>query len=85
MKASETSLVGLIQGQKQFQIPLYQRTYSWQDKHLSRLWDDIVNQIELLTAGAAGPSHFLARLCLHLHRTLRHPSSDGWLLMISNG
>ena len=29
MKAQETTLKELLEGTKQYQVPLYQRTYSW--------------------------------------------------------
>lgn len=34
MKASETSLRNLLEGGKQFQIPLFQRPYSWKKEKL---------------------------------------------------
>ncbi len=40
--AVETSLKALLEGTRQYQIPLYQRTYSWQDEQLTRLWDDVL-------------------------------------------
>lgn len=39
--ARETTLQELLEGSKQYQVPLYQRTYSWSDDQLRRLWDDI--------------------------------------------
>lgn len=42
MKASETTLRNLLEGGKQFQIPLFQRPYSWQKKHWETLWDDLI-------------------------------------------
>lgn len=50
VKASETTFAGFVQGQVQFQIPLYQRTYSWGEAQLQQLWDDIVDQADLLAA-----------------------------------
>ena len=41
MKASETKLLRLLEGNKQFKIPIYQRTYSWNTKHCNQLWEDI--------------------------------------------
>jgi uncharacterized protein with ParB-like and HNH nuclease domain len=43
MKASETTLRNLLEGGKQFQIPLFQRPYSWEEKHWQTLWDDLMN------------------------------------------
>ncbi|WP_308301006.1 DUF262 domain-containing protein [Crossiella sp. S99.2] len=61
MRASETTLTGLIQGQRQFQVPLYQRTYSWTDKQLELLWEDVLSQAE---PPPAGPTHFLGSVVL---------------------
>ncbi|MGV9414748.1 DUF262 domain-containing protein [Nocardia sp. NPDC003693] len=68
MKASETTLAALVQGEKQFQIPLYQRTYSWTDKQLAQLWSDICEQADLLAAGKRGPRIFAGRSCWLLRR-----------------
>jgi uncharacterized protein with ParB-like and HNH nuclease domain len=43
MQARETTLQELLGGQKQYQVPLYQRTYSWGEAQLAQLWDDIVD------------------------------------------
>ncbi len=42
MKASETSLRNLLEGTKQFQIPLFQRSYSWKKENWQMLWDDLM-------------------------------------------
>lgn len=42
MKASETKLRELLEGSKQFQIPLFQRPYSWSKKEWKVLWEDIM-------------------------------------------
>lgn len=42
MKASEAGLLSLLKKSPQFQIPIYQRTYSWTDRECRQLWDDIV-------------------------------------------
>jgi len=39
--AHETTLRELLEGAKQYRVPLYQRTYSWTDSQLERLWEDI--------------------------------------------
>jgi len=43
MKASETSLRNLLEGGKQFQIPLFQRPYSWQEENWKTLWEDLIS------------------------------------------
>jgi hypothetical protein len=64
MKAQETSFQEIIQGQKQFQVPLYQRTYSWQEKQLGQLWKDVLEQADGLANGIPGPTHFLGSIVL---------------------
>lgn len=41
VRAVQTSLQELLEGSKQYQVPLYQRTHSWQRAHLERLWEDV--------------------------------------------
>lgn len=42
MEANETKLQILIEGTKQFVVPLFQRSYSWDKKEWNALWDDLV-------------------------------------------
>jgi uncharacterized protein with ParB-like and HNH nuclease domain len=42
MKASETTLRNLLEGTKQFQIPLFQRPYSWTEDKWDTLWEDLM-------------------------------------------
>jgi alkylated DNA nucleotide flippase Atl1 len=65
MQAKETLFVGLVQGRtQQFQVPLYQRTYSWTERQLAQLWRDIVEQAELLEDGDRANRHFLGSVVL---------------------
>lgn len=41
MKATEIKLLGLLEGRRQFTIPIYQRPYSWAQSDCRRLLDDI--------------------------------------------
>jgi len=41
MKASETKLQSILEGTKQFMVPLFQRTYSWDTKEWETLWGDL--------------------------------------------
>ncbi len=43
MKASETNLFKFLEGNKQFIIPIYQRTYSWDREQCEQLWIDIIH------------------------------------------
>ena len=44
MQAAETKLRQLIEGTKQYVVPLFQRPYSWTEKHWKTLWADVVEQ-----------------------------------------
>jgi uncharacterized protein with ParB-like and HNH nuclease domain len=46
MQASETTIRKLIEGSKQYVIPLFQRPYSWNQKHWSTLWQDVVDLVD---------------------------------------
>ncbi|GCF11075.1 DUF262 and DUF1524 domain-containing protein [Dictyobacter arantiisoli] len=55
MKAQENQFLPFLNGKKQFIIPIYQRTYSWQREQCDQLWNDIVS------AGTDNemPGHFI--------------------------
>jgi uncharacterized protein with ParB-like and HNH nuclease domain/predicted transport protein len=42
MKAQDLHFTQLLEGPKQFIIPIFQRTYSWERVHCEQLWDDIL-------------------------------------------
>ena len=47
MKANETKFQEVIEGTKQYVIPLFQRPYSWEKKEWNILWKDIIELCEL--------------------------------------
>ena len=55
MKAKEAKLLKFLQGEKQFHVPIYQRTYSWLRPQCEQYWHD------LLAAGRSEKvtAHFL--------------------------
>lgn len=58
MKASETRLRVLLEGQKHYVIPLFQRPYTWEHDDWNTLWNDI---LEAYTDGSSG-GHFLGSI-----------------------
>ena len=44
MQVHETNLKQLVQGEKQFRVPLWQRQYTWQIADHRLLWRDILEQ-----------------------------------------
>ncbi|MCX5825128.1 MAG: DUF262 domain-containing HNH endonuclease family protein [Deltaproteobacteria bacterium] len=58
MQAKETKLQDIIEGTKQYVIPLFQRTYSWTNKEWEILWKDLIELCE-----AENPrTHFIGSL-----------------------
>lgn len=46
MDALKGNIFEILNGNKQFQIPVYQRHYSWEQEHCKRLWEDIVEMCQ---------------------------------------
>lgn len=55
MKAQDLQFTQLLQGAKQFIIPIFQRTYSWETVHCEQLWNDILR----VGSRVALDSHFI--------------------------
>ena len=54
MEAKNTTFQGIINGVKQFLIPVFQRDYKWSDGNWQELWDDI--------SGASAFGHFVGSI-----------------------
>ncbi|GAA1675861.1 hypothetical protein GCM10010977_22010 [Citricoccus zhacaiensis] len=63
VKASEISVQKLLEGSYSYQIPLYQRTYSWTRDQLERLWEDVVTLAEERSEDAKA-THFIGSIVL---------------------
>lgn len=66
MQVRETTLKQLVQGEKQFRVPLWQRQYTWRISDHRLLWRDILEQYGRLAApaGASESGHFLGSIVL---------------------
>lgn len=64
MRAQEITFLKLVQGDKQFQVPLYQRTYSWGKEQLKRLWEDVGELVDQHLSGETTAPHFLGSVVL---------------------
>ncbi|WP_424212085.1 GmrSD restriction endonuclease domain-containing protein [Streptomyces sp. BI20] len=60
MRATETVLKALLQGDRQYLVPLYQRAYSWRRENLNRLWVDILRVLD----SEEQDGHFLGSIVL---------------------
>ncbi|WP_422677957.1 DUF262 domain-containing protein [Blastococcus brunescens] len=82
--ASETNLQELLEGARQYRVPLYQRTYAWTAVQLERLWNDLV-QIAEDRAADHRASHFIGSLVLAPSpRTGRRASPSSWSWTVSS-
>ncbi len=63
VRAENGTLAGVLEGKKQYQIPLYQRVYSWGKKQLDQLWSDVV-ELERTIGDDPTSSHFIGSLVL---------------------
>ncbi|WIW67237.1 DUF262 domain-containing protein [Kocuria sp. ChxB] len=61
--AQETSLQRILEGEKQYMVPLYQRPYQWSKKQWSVLWDDVAQLAEDREDHPAS-THFIGSLVL---------------------
>ena len=77
MKASEANLLTFLDGTKQFQVPIFQRRYSWKKENCKQLWDDVsrVGENEDI------PSHFLGSIVSMQHGN-HHTSGVTQLVLI---
>ena len=81
MRAHEVSFLDLVQGEKQFQVPLYQRTYSWGGKQLAQLWRDLLAQGEAMADGTRAGTHFMGSVVITPSPTLQAAGVNRWLLV----
>ncbi|MEV6986153.1 DUF262 domain-containing protein [Sphaerisporangium sp. NPDC051017] len=79
MKANETTLRGIIAGEQQLLVPLYQRPYSWEREQLSTLWRDIELQADRIEQGKDN-SHFLGSVVLAPGPN-NSPGNPEWLVV----
>lgn len=65
MQVRETNLKQLVQGEKQFRVPLWQRQYTWRLADHRLLWRDILEQYMRVPDGITSQSgHFLGSIVL---------------------
>lgn len=68
MKATETTLAAMLDGNVEYVIPQFQRAYAWKkEEQWSPLWDDITNTANAIAAAksvAEVPPHFMGPLVI---------------------
>lgn len=63
MDVQETTIRQLLEGAKQYIVPLYQRPYAWGRRQRMRLWRDVVT-LEATRRANPGATHFMGSLVL---------------------
>ena len=63
MDVTESTLRSILEGSKQYRVPLYQRAYAWKQKNWETMWVDLVD-LAHLRKDAANTSHFTGTLVL---------------------
>lgn len=77
MKATEAKLLGFLKKSPQFEIPIYQRTYSWTERECTQLWNDIIR-----TGNSERiPAHFVGSI-VYVEKGLYQVSSQSGLQVI---
>ena len=76
MKAQDLQFTQLLEGSKQFIIPIFQRTYSWEQSHCQQLWDDIVR----VGKSAELNSHFIGSV-VYIPETNVDAAIPRWLVI----
>ncbi len=79
MKASAANFLSIIKGPKQFVIPIYQRTYSWQISQCRKLFDDILR----ISRDDSVPGHFIGSV-VYFQESI-HTQSDVPQLLVIDG
>ncbi|WIY83954.1 DUF4268 domain-containing protein [Propionimicrobium sp. PCR01-08-3] len=63
VQAKETNLEGVLEGRKQYVVPLFQRPYSWKREQIDRLWADLID-IARTRRTSPDATHFIGSLVL---------------------
>jgi uncharacterized protein with ParB-like and HNH nuclease domain/predicted transport protein len=79
LKASAANFLSVIKGPKQFVIPIYQRTYSWQIAQCNKLLNDILR----ISKDQSVPGHFIGSV-VYFQESI-HTVSDVPKLLVIDG
>ena len=50
MKVNDDTIKGLVEGLRQFEVPIWQRQYTWGARQHDQLWEDVMEQYRHLSA-----------------------------------
>lgn len=77
MKATESPLVQMLKGPRQFLIPIYQRAYKWTEEQCAQLWEDVIR----VAQDARYPAHFIGSM-VYIEHGLYQATTIPQLLVI---
>ena len=77
MKATESPLVNMLKGPRQFLIPIYQRAYSWTEEQCAQLWEDVLR----VAQDDRYPAHFIGSV-VYIEHGLYQATAIPQLLVI---
>jgi len=81
VKANETTLDQLLGAPVQYQVPLYQRTYSWGEKQLGQLWTDLITVADQFADARSVSTHFLGSMVLAPSPSISPAKVQEWLIV----
>jgi alkylated DNA nucleotide flippase Atl1 len=73
VKVNDDKFKELIEGTKQFEVPIWQRQYTWAAREQDQLWEDLCEQYRNLVEDGPGGGHFVGTFVL----SPRDPSATG--------
>jgi uncharacterized protein with ParB-like and HNH nuclease domain len=76
MNAQDLPLTQLLDGAKQFIVPIFQRDYSWGTKHCQQLWNDVLR----VGGDPAARAHFLGSV-VYIAAEDNQAAIPRWLLV----
>lgn len=76
MNAQDLPLMQLLDGAKQFIVPIFQRDYSWGTRHCQRLWNDIVR----VGSDPSARGHFLGSV-VYIAAEESQAATPRWLVI----
>ena len=74
MKVNDDTIKGLVEGRVQFEVPIWQRQYTWRKREHQQLWQDLLEQYRHLSVEPPpSTGHFFGSFVL----SPRDPSATG--------
>jgi uncharacterized protein with ParB-like and HNH nuclease domain len=72
LATNTVNLSDLLSGEKRFEVPLYQRDYSWREDNWEELWNDILEVTSDDTS-----KHYMGSLVLQKYEDQKYKIIDG--------